>query len=133
MEKTYFITDKLYNKFPSSFVCSRNKRYIVVQDCRCKIGDKLYVDLELHASFVQRDAYCDHFVMFCNDAELAKYKKYEWVGSENWFEIWFTDMEGRKYICTKDMTEEEKKKYADDSKYVCVEDMVFKLQMMLVY
>ena len=95
--KTYFVTDKLENKFPPEFVASRNKRYIVVQDCKCLVKGHAISDIELHADFIKRNAYCDHFVMFCNDNCLPKYKKYEYTASDVGFKVWFTDTEGNLY------------------------------------
>ena len=49
----------------------------------------------LHASFVQRDGYLDKFICFTNSGDSQKYiSKYQYVGSQREFSIWFTDMAG---------------------------------------
>ena len=105
--KTYFVTDKFENKFPADFISSRNKKYIVVQDCKCIIDGSMPSDVELHADFIKRDAYCDHFVMFCNDTALKKYKKYEYDSHDTTFKIWFTDLDGKEFKPNKKWVGEE--------------------------
>ena len=95
--KTYYVTDKFENKFPKDFIASRNKKYIIVQDCRCMMGGSMPANVELHASFIKRDAFCDHFVMFCNDNALKKYKKYEYSSHDIGFKVWFTDLDGTEF------------------------------------
>ncbi len=93
MVKTYFITDSLYNSFPVEFTCSREPKFIHIQHCRAVFKDYLVGDIELHASFIQRNGYCDNFVCFTNFT-MTKYKKYEYTGTRPDFRIWFTDMNG---------------------------------------
>ena len=95
--KTYYVTDKFENKFPKDFIASRNKKYIIVQDCRCMMGGSMPANVELHASFIKRDAFCDHFVMFCNDNAIKKYKKYEYTSHDPSFTVWFTDLYGKRF------------------------------------
>lgn len=91
--KTYYLTDKLDNDFPPEFVWSTNKRYIEVQSCtmvRSGNPEEKQRAIMMHADFVQRDAYQDCGVCFCNDVK-AKYKKYEYRGTKDCFKLWFTD------------------------------------------
>ena len=113
IQKTYFITDKLENRFPSQFVCSKNPRYIVVQHCKVLYNGSIASNIELHADFIKRDHYCDYFVMFCNENNLAKYKKYEYTDNSPTFNIWFTKMGETIPLPEKDIT--------------------FKLQLLLIY
>ena len=91
--KTYFLTDKKENQFPVDFVSSTNKRFIEVHPpyiTRLRTGDNAFPkNILLHADFIQRDWYCDHAICFCNEAR-TKYKKYEYKGSNDTFNLWFT-------------------------------------------
>lgn len=92
--KTYFITNALDSVFPSEFVYSTNPKFIHVQHCRAIFKDYLVGDIELHASFVQRNAYADSFICFTN-TQLTKYKKYEYMSTKPTFKLWFTDMNNK--------------------------------------
>ncbi len=92
--KTYFYTNTMTTKLPDAFVFSRNPRFIHVLHCRCIYGDHLVGDIEMHTNFIQRDDYFDAFCIYTNTI-LTKYKKYEYCGSKQTFDIWFTDMDGQ--------------------------------------
>jgi hypothetical protein len=91
--KTYFVTDQLVNKFPIEFTSSKNRKYIVVQHCRCIYNEYLTGDIQVHADFIQRNHYLDYFACFTNTI-MTKYKKFEFIGSQPGFTIWFTNMSG---------------------------------------
>ncbi len=94
MVKTYFIVDKYENQFPWQFTATLKPKFIHVQHCRCIYKDSLVGDVQLHASFVLRDAYLNGFVCYTNTI-LTKYKKYEYTSSISNFNVWFTDMDGK--------------------------------------
>lgn len=90
--KTYFCTSQKNNRFPSEFIQSKNPRYIIVQQCKAKYNGFLVADIEMHASFIERDHYEDYFCIFTNE-NRTKYKKYSYMSSRQDFELWFTDMQ----------------------------------------
>ena len=94
MPKTYYITRSLNNELPIEFVCSKNKRYISFQFCRCTCNGVLDGETEIHASFIQRDNYCDSLVWYTNFMPPDDNRKYEFVGSQRTFKLWFTDAVG---------------------------------------
>ena len=94
MPKTYYITRSLNNELPIEFVCSKNKRYISFQFCRCTCNGALDGETEIHASFIQRDNYCDSLVWYTNFMPPDDNRKYEFVGSQRTFKLWFTDAVG---------------------------------------
>lgn len=107
--KTYLITNQYLTDFPPDFRCSKNERYIIVQQCKCIYKDFLVGDVELHADFIERQAYCDHMCIYCNEIR-TKYKKYRYTGDSRNFRIWFTLMDG-----------------------TVVEPQHFKLELLLIY
>ena len=94
--KTYFITNTLESTFPPEFVAARGKKYIVVRYCVVTIGDDAYMpyDLCLHADFICRDDYLDHFVDIVNVIDSgSKPSKYEYPeNGKKTFRVWFTDI-----------------------------------------
>jgi len=95
--KTYFATNQFESTFPPEFIGARGKKYIVVRGCVATINNGYIVsDLCLHASFIMRDAYLDHFVNFVNNIDNgSKPDKYEYPeNGPKTFKIWFKDMEG---------------------------------------
>ena len=95
--KTYFITNTLTTNFPPEFVNARGKKYIVVRYCVVEIGDWLMpYDLCLHADFICRDDYLDHFVDIVNIIDNgAKHSKYEYPeNSAKSFRVWFKALDG---------------------------------------
>ena len=88
-QKTYFWTNTKDNILPAEFVASRNKKWIVVEECKAILNDTLIGDVIMHASFVQRDAYLDSSVCFVNE---VTYAKYEIISYQPSFKIWFTDL-----------------------------------------
>ena len=92
--KTYYITDTYDNKLPIEFVYSKNPKYIVFQYCRATCDGYLDGETEVHASFIQRDNYCDSLVWYANVEPPDDNRKYEFIGTKRDFKIWFTDVEG---------------------------------------
>ena len=93
--KIYLHTDTLNTKFPPAFVASKDKKNIQIKWCRALYNGKLVGDIRVHADFVQRDTYLDHFICFTNVGESQKYiSKYNYIGTKSDFNIWFTDMKG---------------------------------------
>ena len=94
--KIYLHTSDLNTKFPHVFVASRNPRTIQVKWRRALYNGKLVGDIMVHADFVQRDYYLDHFICFTNtDGDSQKYiAKYNYVGTTPDFNVWFTDIAG---------------------------------------
>jgi len=95
--KTYFATNTLESNFPPEFANARGKKWIVVRGCVATINNGYIVsDLCLHADFIVRDAYLDHFVNFVNNIDNgSKPDKYEYPeNGPKTFRVWFTSMEG---------------------------------------
>ena len=55
--KTYFWVNQFNNKFPPEFIASKNKKYIVIEQCKAKYKDVLVGDVIMHADFIIRDHY----------------------------------------------------------------------------
>ena len=96
--KTYFVTRSLESTLPPEFVAARGKKFIVVRYCVAEVGDDGYMpyDLCLHADFIKRDDYLDHFVDVVNIIDNgSKPSKYEYPeNGPKTFKIWFTMMDG---------------------------------------
>lgn len=93
--KTYFHINEMESKFPIDFAQSKKDKYIQVKWCKAIYEGELVGDIMVHASFVQRDGYLDNFICFTNTGESQKYiAKYQYVGTNQNFKIWFTDMKG---------------------------------------
>ena len=90
--KTYLWTNTEETNFPPEFVGSKNKRYIIVEQCKALYSDKLIGDVIMHADFIERDHFCDYACCFVNEEPNKDTAKYEYVGRMNKFKIWFTDM-----------------------------------------
>ena len=90
--KTYLWTNTLKTPFPSGFVASKNKRYIIVEQCKAIINDELVGDVILHADFIERDYYLDCSCCFVNEQPNKDTAKYEYNGYKRDFKVWFTDM-----------------------------------------
>jgi hypothetical protein len=108
--KTYLVTNTLETKFPIDFICSRNRKWIVLQNCRCVYknlynNDYLTADVRVHCDFIERNHYLDSFACFTN-TQLTKYKKWEIASPRQTFKVWFTDMDGNP-IKVKTKAEEE--------------------------
>ena len=95
--KTYFATNTLETTFPPEFTNARGKKWIVVRGCVATIGTDGYqpYDLALHANFIMRDAYLDHFVDFCNVLDNgSKPPKYEYPeNGPKTFKVWFSGLD----------------------------------------
>ena len=93
--KIYLHTSDLNTKFPHVFVASKNPRSIQVKWCRALYNGKIVGDIMIHADFVQRDTYLDHFICFTNTGDSQKYiAKYNYVGTTPNFNVWFNDTAG---------------------------------------
>ena len=96
--KTYLVTNTLETNFPPEFVAATGKKYIVVRYCVATIGEDGYqpYDLALHAYFITRDAYLDHFVDIVNVIDNgSKPSKYEYPeNGKKSFRVWFTSLTG---------------------------------------
>ena len=96
VRKTYFLTNKCENKFPLDFINSTNTKYIEVHPCYISRiqnprPDQYEKGILMHGDFVQRDFYVDHALCFCND-KRSKYKKYEYHGQKETFNLSFTSI-----------------------------------------
>lgn len=98
--KTYLVTDTYKTDFPPEFISARGKKYISVRLCWATVDNYLVGDLCLHADFIKRDAYLDHFVNIVNVINGGdKPDKYEYPEcTSKSFNIWFTDLKGNKII-----------------------------------
>ena len=93
--KIYLHNSALNTKFPHAFVASRNSRTTQVKWCRVLYIGKLVGDIMVHADFVQRDYYLDHFICFTNTGDSQKYiAKYSYTWTTPDFNVWFTDIAG---------------------------------------
>lgn len=90
--KTYYWTNKLNNEFPPEFIGSKNKKFIVVEQCKAVVKDVLVGDVIMHADFIQRDHYMDYSCCFVNEEANRNTAKYEFTGYNKNFRIWFTDL-----------------------------------------
>ena len=90
--KTYFWTNQLNNEFPPDFMASKNKRFIVVEQCKALYSGILIGDIILHADFIERDHYLDYACCFVNEQPNRDTAKYEYKGYRKDFKLWFTDM-----------------------------------------
>ncbi len=90
--KTYLWTNTYKSTFPPEFIASKNRRYIVVEQCKAIINEQLVGDVIMHADFIERDAYLDHSCCFVNEQPNKDTAKYEYTGYKQHFNIWFTDM-----------------------------------------
>jgi hypothetical protein len=100
IRKTYYVTDKTINRFPHEWICTLTPKHLICQHCRCVFENQcgmqyLVYDVQVHADWVERDAYLDGFVCFAN-TQLTKYKKWEITRPKQTFRVWFSDMQGRK-------------------------------------
>ena len=65
--KTYLWTNTYNTPFPPEFVSSKNKRYIIIEQCKAIYNDTLIGDVIMHADFIERDHYCDYSACFVNE------------------------------------------------------------------
>ena len=92
VEKQYFHTQSNEFTLPIEFISSTNERYIVVQYVAAVVNDFLVGDLMVHSDIVERNNYCDSFIMLANRRQ-TKYRKYKFLNrSKRTFRIWFTDL-----------------------------------------
>ena len=99
--KTYYCTNQFESTFPVEFTNSIGKKWIVVRGCVGTINNGYLVgDLCLHADFITRDAYLDHFVNFVNNIDHgSKHDKYEYpANGKKTFRVWFSDLSGNEIV-----------------------------------
>ena len=102
--KTYFWVSKETSKsnadntftctFPPEFIASKNKKYIVIEECKATFKNQLVGNVILHASFIHRDHYLDHACCFVNEEANKDTAKYEYNSNIATFTLWFTDLHG---------------------------------------
>ena len=96
--KTYYCTSDSHSEFPPEFVSAIGEKYIEVRLCWATVNNTLVGDLMLHADFIKRDAYLDHFVNIVNvingGASPDKYAYPECSSKD--FNVWFTDLKGNR-------------------------------------
>ena len=96
--KTYYCTSDFHSEFPPEFVSAIGEKYIEVRLCWATVNNTLVGDLMLHADFIKRDAYLDHFVNIVNvingGASPDKYAYPECSSKD--FNVWFTDLKGNR-------------------------------------
>jgi hypothetical protein len=90
--KTYYWTNTLNSEFPPEFIASKNRKYIIVEQCKATYNDSLVGDVLLHADFIQRDHYLDYACCFINEIPNKDTAKYEYTGYQKNFRVWFTDI-----------------------------------------
>ena len=90
--KTYYWTNQFENTFPPEFMASKNKRFIVVEECKAVLKDVLVGVVIMHADFIQRDHYMDYACCFVNEEANRDTAKYDYKGYQKNFKIWFTDL-----------------------------------------
>ncbi len=83
--------------YPQEFVNpSEHDKYIIFQYCRCSVNDHYNAEIEVHASFIPRDQYCDHLVYYANLQVPDDNRKYKVNTNQKMgFEVWFTDGTGK--------------------------------------
>jgi hypothetical protein len=90
--KTYLWTNETKTTFPPEFIASRNKRYIIVEQCKAVLNDELVGDVIMHADFIERNPFLDHSCCFVNEQPNKDTAKYEYKGYKRYFKVWFTNM-----------------------------------------
>lgn len=93
------INNEWYYSFPAEFTApSDHRKYVVFQYCRCCVNDHYPSDLEVHASFIPRDQYCDSLVYYANVQVPDDNRKYQvYCSTKTDFRIWFTNGKGKRY------------------------------------
>lgn len=91
--KTYFWTNTKQNTLPAEFVGSKNRKWIVVEECKATLNDTLIGDVIMHADFIQRDHYLNYSCCFVNEEANRDTAKYEIINYQPTFKVWFTDLE----------------------------------------
>lgn len=92
--KTYMWVNQMNNSFPPEFIASKNRKWIVVEECKAIYKDQLVGDVIMHADFIQRDHYMDYSCCFVNEFANRDTAKYEYKGYQPNFRLWFTDLKG---------------------------------------
>ena len=92
--KTYLWTNSFITPFPQDFLANKNKKFIVVEQCKATYKQALVGDVIMHASFIQRDHYMDYACCFINEEPNRDTAKYEVLSFQPSFKVWFTDLAG---------------------------------------
>ena len=92
--KTYIWVNQFENTFPPEFIASKNRKWIVVEECKAQYKGSLVGDVILHADFVIRDHYMDYACCFINEEANRDTAKYEYTSSRQTFRLWFSDLKG---------------------------------------
>ena len=92
--KTYLWTNTYETQFPQDFLASKNKKFIVVEQCKASYKHVLVGDVILHANFIQRDHYMNYACCFVNEEPNRETAKYEIYSFQPSFKVWFSDMAG---------------------------------------
>ena len=82
-------------KLPPEFISSRNKKWIIIEECKATFKNQLVGDVLLHADFIMRDYYLDHACCFVNEQANKDTAKYEYNSTRPEFKLWFTDLHGK--------------------------------------
>ena len=94
--KTYFATDQFETELPPEFVNAIGRKFIEVRLCWGTVDNYLVGDLMLHADWIKRDYYLDHFVNIVNvingGGHPDKYEVSDFPIKK--IKIWFTDLKG---------------------------------------
>ena len=88
--------------YPQEFVAPNESgadKYLIFQYGRLTIDKHFPADIEIHASFIPRDNYCDSLVYYANLQPPDDNRKYKVnTNKQMGFEIWFTDSTGKTTI-----------------------------------
>lgn len=90
--------------YPEEFcVPSDHNKYVIFQYCRCSIDNHIHGEVEVHASFIPRDNYCDSLVYYANLQVPDDNRKYKVNTNRKMaFEVWFTNGRGEPFLDTPD-------------------------------
>ena len=81
--------------FPPEFIASRNRKWIIIEECKATFKEQLVGDVLMHADFIHRDHYLDYACCFINEEANKDTAKYECDSSlKQTFKLWFTDLHG---------------------------------------
>ena len=87
-------TQRFTYELPPEFIASRNRKWIVIEECKATFKNQLVGNVLMHASFIHRDHYLDHACCFVNEEANRDTAKYEYTSYVPTFELWFTDLHG---------------------------------------
>ena len=100
------LNDSYVFYYPKEFVTpseTGEDKYLVFQYCHLTLNESLPADIEVHASFIPRDNYCDSLVYYTNLQPPDDNRKYKVnTNKKMGFEVWFTNSSGKKKIVPDD-------------------------------